>query len=181
MLLKHGARPEAHACYEALTGSPDTYLRAEGFWGIENYQEANNQFKAAVAESPKNPEYRVRWGRLLLERFNKGDVANLFQEALDIQKDYAPAYLGQALIASDGFSPKAVEFAQKAIESDPKLLEAQELLAYLALEDSDTDKATKEADKAIAISPEALDALAIRATIDFLNDKSSSIGDWTAS
>ena len=32
-------------------------------------------------------------------------------------------------MASDGFSAKAVEFAQKALEADPKLLEAQELLA----------------------------------------------------
>ena len=36
---------------------------------------------------------------------------------------------------------------------DPKLLEAQELLAYLALEDNDAEKAKKEADKAIAIRP----------------------------
>jgi tetratricopeptide (TPR) repeat protein len=175
-LVKHGERAEAHACFEALTKSPDAYLRAEGFWGIQNFQEANNQFKAAVAEHPQNPQYRVRWGRLFLERFNNGEATNLFQEALEIQKDYAPAYLGLALVFSDGFSPKAVEFAQKAIEADPKLLEAQELLAYLALEDSDTDKAIKEADKAIAMSPEALDALSIRATMDFLNDKSSS--EW---
>ena len=175
-LVKHGHLPEAAACYTALTESRDTYLRAEGFWGIHNYPEANNQFKVAIAENPKNAEYRVRWGRLFLERFNKNEAANLFQEALEIQKDYAPAYVGLALVASEGFSTKAEEFAQKAIESDPKLMEAQELLAYLALEDNDTDKAIKEADKAIAMSPEALDALAIRATIDFLNDKTSS--EW---
>ena len=175
-LVRHGHTAEAQSCYTALTQSPNAYLRAEGLWGTRNYVEANNQFKAAIAESPKNAEYRVRWGRLFLERFNKGEAANLFQEALEIQKDYAPAYVGLALVAADGFSAKAVEFAQKAIESDPKLVEAQEVLAYLALEDNDTDKAVKEADKAIAMSPEALDALAIRASVDFLNDKPSS--EW---
>jgi tetratricopeptide (TPR) repeat protein len=174
VLVKHGHMAEAQACYTALTETSNAYLRAEGFWGIHNYNEANNQFKVAIAENPKNAEYRVRWGRLFLERFNKAEAANLFQEALEIQKDYAPAYVGLALVASEGFSAKAVEFAQKAIEADPKLAEAQEVLAYLALEDNDTDKAVKEADKAIAISHEALDAFAIRATIDFLNDKPSS-------
>jgi tetratricopeptide (TPR) repeat protein len=174
VLVKHGHLAEAQACYTALTQTSNPYLRAEGFWGIHNYNEANNQFKVAIAQNPKNAEYRVRWGRLFLERFNKAEAANLFQEALEIQKDYAPAYVGLALVASEGFSAKAVEFAQKAIESDPKLAEAQEVLAYLALEDNDTDKAVKEADKAIAISPEALDGLAIRATMDFLNDKPTS-------
>jgi tetratricopeptide (TPR) repeat protein len=42
------------------------------------------------------------------------------------------------------------------------------------LEDSNSDKAIQEADKAIAMSDEALDAMAIRATIDWLNGKQQS-------
>ena len=33
-LRKHGKRPEAKACFQTLTKSPDPYLRAEGFWGF---------------------------------------------------------------------------------------------------------------------------------------------------
>jgi len=51
------------------------------------------------------------------------------------------------------------------------MAEARELLAYLALEDNDEERAVKEADNAIAIDPESLDAMAIHATIDWLNDK----------
>ena len=40
---KHGHRAEAHACYESLTQARDPYLRAEGFWGLEMYNEANNR------------------------------------------------------------------------------------------------------------------------------------------
>ena len=85
--------------------------------------------------------------------------------------DYAPALLGLALVAADGFEGKAAELAQRALESDPKLVEAQELLARVALEDNNSEKAAAEANKALAISPEALDAMAILATIDWLNDK----------
>ena len=54
---------------------------------------------------------------------------------------------------------------------DPKLAEARELLAYLALEDDNPKRAAEQADLALAISNEALDALAIHATIDWLGDK----------
>ncbi len=170
-LQKHGRLDEARTCFQGLTRNPNPYLRAEGLWGMESYTDANNQFKISAAADQKNAELRVRWGLLFLERFNAQEAGNLFNEAIAIDKDYAPAYVGLARLSAQGFSPKAVEFAQKAIELDPKLVEAQELLAYLALEDSDPDKAAKEADKAIAMSPEALDALAVRATIDLLDDK----------
>src|SRR5439155_3809533 len=120
---------------------------------------------------PKNPDYKVRYGRLMLERFNSAEAANLFQEALEIKKDHAGALMGLALVAADGFEGKAAELAQEALKADPKLLEAQELLARLALEDNNPAKAIEEADKALKISPNALDAMAIRATIDWMEDK----------
>jgi tetratricopeptide (TPR) repeat protein len=173
-LRHHGQLAEARACFAKLVSGSDPYLRAEGLWGTEQYQEANTQFRDLLKQHPKSVEYRVRWGRLFLERFGDDDARGLFQEALEIDKENAGAYLGLALVASENFAPKAVEFAQKAAELDPKLAEAHELLAYLALEDNDEDRAVKEADQAIAISPEALDAMAIRATIDWLHDKTES-------
>jgi len=168
----YGRLEEARKCYEALTFSNSAYLRAEGFWGLEMYQDANNQFKAAVAAAPENADYRLRWGRLFYERWNKADAENLFKEALEIKPDHPGALLGLAMVLSEGFDAKAVEFAEKALKADPKLLEAQELLAKLAVEDVNFDKARKEAEKALAISPEALDAMAVLATLEVLADKS---------
>lgn len=171
LLRHHGKLVEAQTCYTSLISSHDSYTRAEGLWGLERYEDARDQFKVALAENKNSAEIRVRWGRLFLERFNKADAESLFKEALTIDDKYAPAYLGLALVASDGFGIKALEYARKAVELDPKLIEAQELLAYLALEDNDNEEARKQADKAIAASPEALDAMAIRATIDWLDNK----------
>src|SRR5258705_5814627 len=164
-LRKHGHRAEAQKCYESLTAARDAYLRAEGYWGTEMYQEANNQFRLAVAQSPANPHYRVRWGRLMHERFNNTDAANLFKEALEKDPKNAQAYYGLALVSADGFDSKAVEYTVKALALDPKLAEAHELMATLLLEDSDKAKAFTEADEALKISPEALDAMAIHAAI----------------
>ena len=119
-----------------------------------------------------NANYRVRWGRLMHERFNNKDAADLFKEALQRDPKNAQAYLGLALVSADGFDNKAVDEAKKALELDPKLVEAHELLAKLELEDSDTKAAAEEADEALKISPEALDAMAIHAAIEVLADRS---------
>jgi tetratricopeptide (TPR) repeat protein len=171
-LRKHGQRAEAQKCYEALTAARDPYLRAEGYWGTEKYQEANNQFRTALAQSPASVNIRIRWGRLMHERFNNTDAANLFKEALEKDPKNAQAYYGLALVSADGFDSKALEYAGRALELDPKLVEAHELRANLLLEDSDEGKAVAEADEALKISPEAVDAMAIHAAIEVLADRS---------
>jgi tetratricopeptide (TPR) repeat protein len=167
----HGKLPEAQSCFAKLAAGSNAYARAEGLWALERYQDANDEFKALVKQEPKNALYRVRWGLLFLERFNPNEAGNLFNEALEIDKDNAQAYLGLARVAAENYGGKAVDLAQKAAKLDPKLAEPHELLAFMALEDNDEERAAKEADQALAISGEALDAMAIHAVIDWLDDK----------
>jgi cellulose synthase operon protein C len=171
-LRTHGRRAEARTCYESLSRQADPYSRAEGYWGLEMFAEANNEFRMAVAQSGKNANYRIRWGRLLHERFNNSDAEALFKEALAIDPKNAQAYLGLALVSADGFDNQAIEWTNDALALDPKLVEAHELMANLALEDSDTTHALAEADEALKISPEALDAMAIHASVEILADRS---------
>jgi tetratricopeptide (TPR) repeat protein len=158
----------------ASAAYPQTIERAEALWKARQYDAARNTFEALVKTHASNADYKVRYGRLLLERFNPVEAAGLFQEALNIKKDHAGALLGLALAAADGFESKARDLARAALTSDPKLVEAQELLARLALEDNNPTKAGEEADKALLISPKALDAMAIQATVDLLADKTDS-------
>ncbi|MGA2879759.1 MAG: tetratricopeptide repeat protein [Bryobacteraceae bacterium] len=173
-LRHHGKLAEAQTCYAKLAESSNPYLRAEGLWGIERYEDANNQFRDLIKQYPKNADYRVRWGHLFFERFNNEEAHNLFEEALKIDDKNAQAYLGVAEVETEGFSQNAVKAAQKAADLDPKLYEAHEQLAFLALEDNDEDTAAKQADLALAISGEALDAMAIHLAIDSLHDKKDS-------
>src|SRR5260370_18434391 len=117
------------------------------------YQEANNQFRTALAQSPANAKVRVRWGRLMHERFNNTDAANLFKEALEKDPKNAQAYYGLALVSADGFDSKAVEYIGRARELDPHLVEAHEPKANLLLENSVEGKHFTDADEAFKISP----------------------------
>src|SRR5215213_1032254 len=79
LLHKTGKRSDARSCFQKLTSSSNSAARAEGFWGISQFQQANNEFRAAVAAQPANADVRVRWGRLFLERFNKAEAHQLFK------------------------------------------------------------------------------------------------------
>jgi cellulose synthase operon protein C len=148
-----------------------TLDEAEAFRKARRYKDANDVYRLLVDKFPKNAEYRVKWGRLFLEHWQADEAVGLFNEALEIDKNYAPAYLGMALVAEEHFEGHAEELAKKALELDPKLLEAQELMARLALEDNNNDKASLEAKKALALDANSVQAKAILATMDWLADK----------
>src|SRR5579883_2161241 len=109
-LRLHGQSAQAQTCFEALARSSTPYLRAEGDWGLHLYEQANDEFRAAVAQDDRSALYRVRWGMLLHERFNNTDAEQLFKEALQRDPKNAQAYLGLALVSADGFDSKAVEW-----------------------------------------------------------------------
>jgi len=170
-LRKHGHRAEAQSCFEGLTRSNDAYARAEGFWGLEDWEQANGQFRLATQPANSKAIYKVEWGMLLHQRFNNPEAADLFHEALAKEPTNAQAYLGLAIVSADGFDGKASEYAEKAVVLYPKLAAAHELMAELALENDDRDAATAEADKAIALEDDALDAMAIHAAVELIDDR----------
>jgi cellulose synthase operon protein C len=174
-LRKHGQKAEAQACFESLVRGSTAYYRAEGYWGLEQYDQANEQFRIATAPADSDPLYKVRWGMLLHQRFNNTDAVGLFQEALQKDPKDAQAYLGLAIVSADGFDGKATDYASRALVLDPKLVEAHEFAANLALENADTEHAVAEADEALRLSPDALNAMAIHAAVELLADHSPDV------
>jgi Flp pilus assembly protein TadD len=171
-MRKHGHAAQAQSCFDGLTQSADAYNRAEGFWGLEEWEQAKQQFELALKQPNSPALWRVRYGMLFHERFNDKDAGDLFQEALKMDPGNALAYLGMAELSTVGFDSKAGEYAAKAIALDPKLAEAHELLADLELTNDDTDTAVAEADKAIALESDALDAMATHAAVELIADRS---------
>ncbi|MGH9472477.1 MAG: tetratricopeptide repeat protein [Terriglobales bacterium] len=167
-LQLHDQTAAAAACFQRLAASPDPYTRAEGEWGLDDFADANNDFRTAAAHHPHSALDRVRWGRLLQARFNDTDAEGLFQEALKIAPNDARAYFGMALVSADGFDGKAEQYARHALTLDPKLAQANVLLARMALEDSDPVRALADADQALATQPDDLDAMAVHAAAEVL-------------
>ena len=175
-LRLHGKAAEAARCFTTLSASANPYLRAEGLWGLQQYDAANEAFRLAAQQSgsaalSEQAHIRVRWGLLLHERFNNKDADDLFAEALKLDPSSAEAYLGLATVSAEGFDNKSAEYTAKALALDPKLPAAHEFAANLALENANIERALAEADEALALSNEALQAMAIHAAVDVLADK----------
>lgn len=173
---RRGRLAAAERCFAELIRSGDPYYRAEGHWGLGEYQEANEAFRLAVERQPRNAHYRVRWGRLYLDHYQPADAAQLFKEALEIDPRNAQAFLGLALVAAEEFQPRAEELAQRAVLLDPQLVEAHELLALLALEDGDEELARRQALRTVERWPDAVQAMAVLATIEWLHDRDAT--EW---
>jgi tetratricopeptide (TPR) repeat protein len=174
-LTKHGQQAEAKTCYQSLVNSNSAYLRAEGYWGLEQYDQANEEFRIAIGQPGSPPLYRVRWGMLLHQRFNNTDAVGLFQEAIKMDPKNAQAYLGLAIVSADGFDGKAKDYVIQSLVLDPKLVEANEFAANLSLENADTETAVSQADEALKLSADALDAMAIHAAVELLADRSPDV------
>ncbi len=157
-----------------------TLQQAEGLWKARRYQDANTVFRDLVAHAPRDPAIRVRWGRMFLEHWQADEADRLFNEALELKPNDAGALLGKALVAAEVYAGNAAELARRALRSDPKLVEAQELLARLALEDDDRTRAEAEAKRALELDLNSVQAKAILATLDWLADKKESAWDTHA-
>ncbi|AFL86911.1 hypothetical protein Terro_0571 [Terriglobus roseus DSM 18391] len=170
-MQKHGQQKQAEACFTQLTQSRDAYERAEGFWGLEDWQNANASFREATQAAGSPAQYKVRWGMLLHERFNNAEASDLFREALAKDPNQAGAYLGLATVQAQDYSGDANQSIAKALGIDPKLAAAHELAATIALDNDNRELAAAEADKALAIDSEATDAMAVHASLELLADK----------
>ena len=176
-LRLHGD-PGERACYQRLAQSRDAWTRAEGLWGLgEDFYGATSAFQEAEKANPKDPAPKVRFGLMLLERGRAGDAQSAIEDALKLNALDPQAMLAMALVLSEGYDGQATQFAEKALQADPKLYQARELIARIRLEDNDPEKAIEEAKKALEISPEAMQAMAILATIEMMDDKPAT--EWT--
>jgi tetratricopeptide (TPR) repeat protein len=157
------------------------YAQAEAMWKAartdSDFRAIVPVFEALLKADPNNATYKVRYADLLAQRFNATDAEALYQEALKIDDKNTKALMGLAELYSEGFDELGAQTAEAAIGIDPKLYHADEILARIALEDNNLTKAASYADAALAINPDAIEAIAIHATIDLLNDKPST---WIA-
>jgi tetratricopeptide (TPR) repeat protein len=182
--LYSGQRAEAQACFGALAASStDLRVKADAARAAGDVKSANAHFQAAVKQYPEDAKLRTRWGELFFFTHQNNEAVKLFQEALEIDEDYAPAKIGLARVAGAQFEEQARELANAVIEDSPDdSVEALMLLARADLEDGNVAGGDEKLDRALDIAEEQkltpLEIYALKASADLLRNKTDS--EWTA-
>jgi tetratricopeptide (TPR) repeat protein len=181
-LKYRGEQLQAAECYAGIqAGGADPRVRAEATWSLGDVRGANRDFQAAIQEYPDDARLRARWGELFIATHQDSEAVQLFQEALEIDADYAPAKLGLASVSSGRFEDRAENWVQEVLREDPDDLKAQLLLAQMRLEVGALMEADTALDEALRIAEQAdlppLEVYALKASADLLRGVTESA--WT--
>jgi len=148
------------------TESRPRYLAGYALEHGGQFAEAGEQYRAALAISPKDYEYQFALGRVLLRTNDAPGAEEHFREAVAIRGDSAPARLG---LANALFAEKKVEAGADALAEYLKLNpgdRAEHFERASALMDLDRfDDALAELDRAEAGSAPSVDGRKMRADI----------------
>ena len=163
-------RAAAKDCFEALLADASAAVRAEAAWALGDVAAANRAFHIAVRAAANDPQMLVRRAELFVAVHQAADAEALFQEALAIDPQHVGALMGQAQNALGRFDQRARTLAQQVLEIAPNHAGAHLLLARLALEVGEGERA-----QALLAGPLAaedvdtrLQAMALAAAIDHM-------------
>ncbi len=159
-------------CYQPLMRQGSLHVAAEAAWALGETRNANELFRRAVADQPGNPHIRARWGRLFLSTHQPSQAVPLFEEALQLDPEYAHARIGLAAALLNGGGSEARQVLAQIAIDHPDSVEALLLLARLQLETSSLDSANQLLDQALHYAEEQqlppLDIYALKATSEML-------------
>jgi len=175
----------AAACYRALLAdAPDPELAAEVHWALGERAEANRLFRRALELEPDNVAVRLRWAELYRETHQPNEALRLVREIHARDEDSYAARLLEARILLDAGESAGVERALALVERFPSRPEAKLLLARLALEEGEPERARGLLEETRGVrescTPASVESFALQAALERLEATSDSPldGPW---
>ncbi len=134
------------------------------------YQQAVRLFDDAMRRDPSNLDSGIALGELLLEKYNNEEASQVFHEVLERDESYPRALLGLARSQHFDYSSEAMSTTLRALEINPNLVAARVFLARLFIELEAYADARREVELALEVNPRALEALAMLAVVEHLEN-----------
>ncbi len=138
---------------------------------LEKYKDANDLFIDARETDPAYLDAYIGQGELLNEKYNYGEAASLFVDALKINTNLPAAHLGMAESKRLTSTSEPLAAVGQALAVNPNHVGALVFRAWLELEADKRDEASKTLDRALEVNPNSVEAIAVRAAIFYLSDR----------
>jgi tetratricopeptide (TPR) repeat protein len=138
---------------------------------LEKFKDANELFIDAREADPFFIDAFISQGELLLEKYNYGDAASLFQDAFKINESSPAAQVGFAECRRLESTEEPSAAVNRALSVNPNYVKGLVLRAWLDLEADKKEEAGKAIDRALTVNPNSVEALAVRAATFYLLDK----------
>ena len=138
---------------------------------LEKFQDANDMYRAAIEADSEHVEAQLGAGELFTEKYNYGDAAQFFNDALQVNPNSARAHLDVALNKRMEGGEELQSAIARALAINPNFVDALALKAALALDAGEFDSATADIDKALKVNPRSPEVHALRASMFYLQDR----------
>lgn len=138
---------------------------------LDRFRDANDLFYQATKADPELWQAYVQWGELFLSKYNIPDASSTFEDALKVNPKAAEAHLGLARCWRQNNFEQARAAAAEALETNPNLVAAHNLLAEIEIVIGDYRVALERLQTPLQTNPNALQSRALRAVcFYFLNE-----------
>ena len=181
LLWMRGQQAEARAILEALgaafndgrvTRADDLVDLGRAMWLLGRFDDANYALKRAIEADADHVEGHVLWGQLLLTKYNTPDALESFEDALKLNPHHPGALAGRAMVelTTSNQSEGVLALIKKIMRVAPDHPDALLVRAHLAVRDEDCPSALEATQTLLARRPKHLEALALKATCEYLRD-----------
>lgn len=183
-LLTVGKEEEAQAIFQSFIGyynannprsAEELTLVARALTHLEKYKDANELYLDATKADPNFIEAHLSGGELFTEKYNYAEAAEFFRDALKINPNSARAHIGVAANKQLAGGQEMIAALNKALEINPRSVEALTLRARARLEAERFEAAEADLNAALKINPNSLEAHALRAAMFFLQDRNADL------
>ena len=138
----------------------------------EQYELANDSYRAALKLDPKLTDVGVYWADLFSRKYASELAAQTLEEVFKVNPNHPDAHAAMAgVIVETTYDLAAVRHhLDAALAVNPKNARALRVRASIEIDRNEWDAAQKTLGQILAVNPQDLEALAMKATIAWLRD-----------
>ena len=178
-LIAQGKNDEAKSGLEPFIGyynsnrprsAPELTVIARGMFLLEKYKDSNDLFNDAREADKDCLDAYIGQGEVLTDKYQYGEAAASFADALKINPNSPEANFGLARTKRLDSSEDAEVLVSKALSINPNYVDAIAALAALELDSDKAPEAGAAAERALRINPNSTGAIAVQAALAYLKD-----------